>query len=141
MKTISAKADDVKRNWFVVDANGKALGRLAAAVGLIDGTLANCEDPNAPFGISVGGGAAAGETSRDRLSDIITQVTTRNPNAGDFYFHLGHALDKIRKFPAAQRAFQKAVDVMPQRVGPRAQLGLMQMRLGFWITMKSTYCW
>jgi large subunit ribosomal protein L13 len=32
MKTISAKADDVKRNWFLVDADGKALGRLAAGI-------------------------------------------------------------------------------------------------------------
>jgi len=32
MKTISAKADDVKRNWFLVDADGKALGRLAAEI-------------------------------------------------------------------------------------------------------------
>ncbi len=32
MKTISAKADDVKREWFLVDADGKALGRLAAEI-------------------------------------------------------------------------------------------------------------
>ena len=29
MKTISAKAESVKRDWFVVDASGKTLGRLA----------------------------------------------------------------------------------------------------------------
>jgi len=32
MKTISAKADDVKRDWFLVDANGKTLGRLATEI-------------------------------------------------------------------------------------------------------------
>ena len=32
MYTISAKADDVKRDWFLVDANGKTLGRLATEV-------------------------------------------------------------------------------------------------------------
>ena len=32
MKTISAKADDVKREWFLVDANGKTLGRLATEI-------------------------------------------------------------------------------------------------------------
>ncbi len=32
MKTISAKADDVKRNWFLVDADGKTLGRLATEI-------------------------------------------------------------------------------------------------------------
>jgi len=29
MKTFSAKPETVKRDWFVVDANGKTLGRLA----------------------------------------------------------------------------------------------------------------
>jgi large subunit ribosomal protein L13 len=32
MKTISAKAEDVTRDWFVVDAADKTLGRLAAAI-------------------------------------------------------------------------------------------------------------
>ncbi len=32
MKTFSAKADAVKRDWFVVDAEGKTLGRLATEI-------------------------------------------------------------------------------------------------------------
>ncbi len=32
MGTISAKKEDVKRSWHVVDANGKTLGRLATVV-------------------------------------------------------------------------------------------------------------
>lgn len=32
MKTYSAKAEDVRRDWFVVDATGKTLGRLATEV-------------------------------------------------------------------------------------------------------------
>lgn len=32
MATYSAKQDDIVRKWFVVDANGKTLGRLAAVV-------------------------------------------------------------------------------------------------------------
>ena len=32
MKTFSAKAQDVKRDWFVVDATDKVLGRLAAEI-------------------------------------------------------------------------------------------------------------
>lgn len=31
-KTYSAKPDQVRRDWYVVDANGKVLGRLAAEV-------------------------------------------------------------------------------------------------------------
>ena len=32
MKTYSAKSAEVKRDWFLVDANGKTLGRLASEV-------------------------------------------------------------------------------------------------------------
>lgn len=34
MKTFSAKPAEVKREWFVVDAEGKTLGRLAAEIAL-----------------------------------------------------------------------------------------------------------
>lgn len=32
MKTFSAKPDSVQRDWFVVDADGKTLGRLATEI-------------------------------------------------------------------------------------------------------------
>jgi len=32
MKTFSAKAETVKRDWYVVDAEGKTLGRLASEI-------------------------------------------------------------------------------------------------------------
>ncbi len=32
MKTFSAKAHEVERDWYLVDANGKTLGRLASEV-------------------------------------------------------------------------------------------------------------
>ena len=32
MKTFSAKAEEVKKEWFLVDADGKTLGRLATEV-------------------------------------------------------------------------------------------------------------
>ena len=32
MKTISANPQTVKRDWYVVDASGKTLGRLAAEI-------------------------------------------------------------------------------------------------------------
>lgn len=34
MKTFSAKAEDVRHDWFVVDASGKTLGRLASEIAL-----------------------------------------------------------------------------------------------------------
>ena len=32
MKTFSAKAENIKRDWYVVDASGKTLGRLASEI-------------------------------------------------------------------------------------------------------------
>lgn len=32
MKTYSARKEDVQRDWYVVDANGKTLGRLASVI-------------------------------------------------------------------------------------------------------------
>ncbi|WP_151192923.1 50S ribosomal protein L13 [Cysteiniphilum sp. JM-1] len=32
MKTFSAKSDEVKREWLLIDANGKTLGRLATEI-------------------------------------------------------------------------------------------------------------
>jgi large subunit ribosomal protein L13 len=32
MKTFSAKPDEVQRGWFLVDANGRTLGRLASEI-------------------------------------------------------------------------------------------------------------
>lgn len=34
MKTFSAKAQEVKRQWYLVDASGKVLGRLASQIAL-----------------------------------------------------------------------------------------------------------
>jgi large subunit ribosomal protein L13 len=35
MRTLSAKAEDVNRRWFVVDAQGKHLGRLASQIATV----------------------------------------------------------------------------------------------------------
>ncbi len=35
MKTFSAKAEDIQRKWFVVDAQGQTLGRLATRIATV----------------------------------------------------------------------------------------------------------
>ena len=35
MKTYSAKPGEVQRNWWVVDADGKTLGRLASEIAIV----------------------------------------------------------------------------------------------------------
>lgn len=86
------------------------LGRLAAAYALRDGFT--------------------GDENQARLARLFDEVESKNPHCGEFYFAMGAALDKGRHFPRAAESFQRASEVMPQLVGPRGQLGLMQMRLG-----------
>lgn len=35
MKTFSAKLSDIERNWYIVDAKGKVLGRLATRISMV----------------------------------------------------------------------------------------------------------
>jgi large subunit ribosomal protein L13 len=35
MKTFSAKLSDIERNWYIVDAKGKVLGRLASEISMV----------------------------------------------------------------------------------------------------------
>ncbi len=49
--TYSAKASEVKRQWHVIDASGKTLGRLAAEVaGLLEGKHKTMYSPHADVG-------------------------------------------------------------------------------------------
>ena len=35
MKTIFEKGNDIKNNWFIIDASGKTLGRVAATAAAV----------------------------------------------------------------------------------------------------------
>ena len=85
------------------------LGRLAATYGMVDG-LDQIKD--------------------SRMEQLIKRVTTQNKHCGQFYFELGNALVKGRKYPSATIYYRQATEVMPQLVGPRGQLGLVYMNLG-----------
>jgi len=51
MKTMMAKAEEVKRNWYVVDASGMVLGRLATQVAsILRGKNKPCFTPNVDTG-------------------------------------------------------------------------------------------
>jgi len=51
MKTYSTKASDIKRQWHVIDASGKVLGRLATqAAGLLMGKHKSLFSPNLDSG-------------------------------------------------------------------------------------------
>jgi tetratricopeptide (TPR) repeat protein len=88
------------------------LGRLAAAVALRDGQLDPEQNP--------------------QLAAIIAEVTNSNRRGGvgEFYASMAAALDQCRQYPAASDWLRRAIEASPQLVGPRAQLGLIHMRLG-----------
>jgi len=84
---------------------------------------------------------AAAYVSRDGLSvdedidetplgKLLAEVNARNPHAGVFYYRLAASLEQQRRFTAAERFFEEALERMPQLVGPRAGLGMLYMRLG-----------
>jgi tetratricopeptide (TPR) repeat protein len=65
-----------------------------------------------------------------RAAKIISDVTARNPHAGEFFMALGDSMDKLRRYPAAARFYEEAVRCMPRHAYARGQWGLMLMRLG-----------
>jgi tetratricopeptide (TPR) repeat protein len=86
------------------------LGRLAAACASIDG---NSPDDLGP-----------------RATQIAAEVIQRNPHASEFYYEMGEAFDKLRRFPHAAAAFRLAAENLPQHTYAIGQEGLMLMRLG-----------
>ena len=88
----------------------QTLGRLAAAYAVVDGIADN--------------------VSGTRMGEIIAEVEQRNPHAGEFYHTLAASLDLSRRFPAAARYYQTALDRLPQLTSSRGELGLTHMRLG-----------
>ncbi len=88
----------------------ETLGRLAATYLVLDGYQA--------------------DLSGTRAGRIIDEVIERNAHAGRFFLVLARQLEARRKFDAAERFFQEALDRLPQLIGPRSGLGLMYMRIG-----------
>lgn len=105
------RAAEVLRVALELNPNSaQTLGRLAAAYAALDGF--HGDDPG------------------PRASEIIRKVNKQNPRAGDFYLALGDSLDKLRRFPAAERYYAEAAKRMPQLDTVHGQLGMTQMRLG-----------
>jgi large subunit ribosomal protein L13 len=121
MKTYSAKPTDVEKKWFVIDAEGLILGRLASIIASrLRGKHKPMFTPHIDCGdnIIVVNAEKVGITGRKRENKI-------------YYHHTGHpggiksvTLGKVLdgKFP--ERAIQKAVE----RMISRNPLGRQQMR-------------
>ena len=88
----------------------ETLARVAACYWLLDG-------PSRP-----------GDDSR--FARVVDEVTGRNAHAGEFYATLAAQLAERHRFPEAEARFEQAIEVMPQLIGPRAELGLLKMQAG-----------
>lgn len=65
-----------------------------------------------------------------RFSQVLIDVARRNPRPGKFLAIVGEFLDAHRKYAAAERFYQQAINVMPQLSDPKTNLGMLYMRTG-----------
>lgn len=109
MKTISAKAEDVKRDWFLVDANGKTLGRLATEIARrLRGKHKAIYTPHVDTGdyivvINAEKVAVTGNKAKDKM----------------YYTHSGY-MGGLK-----QISFEKLIDKAPERVIETAVKGML----------------
>lgn len=109
MKTFSAKPDAVKRDWFVVDADGKTLGRLATEIAH-----------------RLRGKHKAEYTPHVDTGDYIVvvnaekvQVTGKKATDKMYYHHTGY-VGSLKSI-----SFEKLIDKAPERVIQTAVKGML----------------
>lgn len=120
MKTYSAKAETVERQWFVVDAEGKTLGRLASEIA---SRLRGKHKPVYTPHVDTGDYIVVVNAEKVR-------VTGRKETDKIYYSHSGYpggiksiSLDKLRE-KAPQRIIETAVKGML----PKGPLGRQMFR-------------
>jgi Flp pilus assembly protein TadD len=70
------------------------------------------------------------EDTHGALARLIDRVLAQNPHPGLFFETLASWLDDRNRTAEAEHWYREAIQRMPQRLGPRAKLGLMWMRTG-----------
>ena len=109
MRTVSARAEDVKRDWFLVDADGKTLGRLATEIARrLRGKHKAIYTPHVDTGdyivvINAEKIAVTGNKAKDKM----------------YYNHSGY-MGGLK-----QISFEKLIDKAPERVIERAVKGML----------------
>lgn len=121
MRTYSAKPADVERKWYVIDAEGVVLGRLASIVAT---RLRGKHRPLYTPHIDCGDNIIVINAEKVRL-------TGRKREDKVFYWHTGYpggikqrTMGQTLDGKHPERALQKAVE----RMVPRSPLGRQQMR-------------
>lgn len=114
-KTFSAKAETVKRDWFVVDASGKTLGRLASEIAS-----------------RLRGKHKAEYTPHVDTGDYIivvnaekVHVTGRKETDKMYYHHTGFpgGIKSISFDKLIQKAPQRVIEIAVQGMLPKGPLG------------------
>lgn len=121
MRTYSAKAADITRDWLVIDAEGLVLGRLASII------AARLRGKHKPiFTPHVDCGDHVIVVNAEKI-----QLTGAKRDNKVFYWHTGHpggikqrTMGQILDGRYPQRVLEKAVE----RMVPRSPLGRHQMR-------------
>ena len=107
--TVSARAEDVKRDWFLVDADGKTLGRLATEIARrLRGKHKTIYTPHVDTGdyivvINAEKVRVTGNKTKDKI----------------YYTHSGY-MGGLK-----QISFEKLIDKAPERVIERAVKGML----------------
>ncbi len=109
MKTFSAKAADVKRDWYVVDASGKTLGRLATQLAF---RLRGKHKPE--FTPHVDTGDYIVVVNAEKVA-----VTGRKASDKVYYHHTGY-IGSLKRI-----TFEKLIDKAPERVIQSAVKGML----------------
>lgn len=109
MKTFSAKPAEVQRDWFVVDAEGKTLGRLATEIAL---RLRGKHKPEYTPHVDTGDYIIV--VNADKV-----QVTGRKAQDKMYYHHTGY-IGNLKSI-----SFEKLLVKAPERVIEKAVKGML----------------
>ncbi|WP_041522517.1 50S ribosomal protein L13 [Gilvimarinus agarilyticus] len=109
MKTYSAKAESVVRDWFVIDAEGKTLGRMAAEIAT---RLRGKHKPEYTPHVDTGDYIVVINAEKVR-------VTGKKATDKMYYHHTGF-VGGIKSI-----SFEKLIDKAPERVIQRAVKGML----------------
>jgi len=121
MKTFSARPADIKRDWYVIDADGAVLGRLASVIAM---RLRGKHKPMFTPHMDCGDHIIVVNAEKVKL-------TGRKRQTEKFYWHTGHpggikerTLGQILDGRFPERVIEKAVE----RMITRSPLGRQQMK-------------
>lgn len=69
-------------------------------------------------------------TDASRFEKLLAQVSQQNPRPAGFLTELAMLLEHRRQYPAAERLYRQAMQLMPQLSAPKTALGLLYMQVG-----------